>query len=176
MAEPPLRGIPDDKDFIQSLSHAIGFLAVQFGLFEFSLNGTIAIIHQTVGQPISSRGALPYTLKERLRYVRTAARRYSALEPYKDELLDLMALAKVLARTRNGVLHGYPADYDPATHTLTFLSAAPDKPDKSMHRTSMFVASAHDLADHGIRAERLATKMGKLCHRLIDEIVPEGGV
>ena len=167
-----LRGIPGDEQFIASLSQAIGFLAVQFGLFEFALNGTIAVIHQSLAQPISGRGELPYTLKERLRYVRTSAKRVSCLDPYKTELIRLMALAKILSKTRNGVLHGYPADYDPQTLRLIFVSAAPDKPDKSMHREARFVATMADLVDHGARAEGMFRDMNFVCMRLIDELVP----
>jgi hypothetical protein len=172
MAGRPLRGIPGDEEFIRNLSHAVGHLAVHFGLFEFSLNGTIAVIHQTVAQPVSSQGELPFPLKERLRYVRTAAKLSSALQPYRSELMDLMVLAKRLSKTRNGVLHGYPGDYDPPTRTFTFVSLGLDRPDKSMHRAEEFVVSFPDLIDHGARAEELAARMAALCHRLADEVAP----
>lgn len=165
------RGIPDDKDFVQSLSHAIGFLAVQFGLFEFSLNGTIAIIHHRLGQPISGRGQLPYMLKERLRYMRGAAARMTVLEPYRSELLTLMTTAKMLSKTRNGVLHGYPADYDEKTRLLMFINMAPGR-DKRMHQEARFIIPITELLDHGLRAEKLATQMGTLCSRLIREFAP----
>lgn len=82
-----------------------------------------------------------------------------------------MSTAKILSKTRNSVLHGYPADYDPATHALTFLSAVPDRPDNTMHRETRFVIQTEDLLDHGLRAERLATRMGNLAHRIMDELV-----
>lgn len=166
------RGIPGDKDFLMSLSQTMGFLAVNFGLFEFALNAVIATIHHWVAQPIKDRGELPYMLKERLRYVREAAGRYSALDPYKDELREIATEAKRLSKTRNGVFHGYPADYDAPTHILTFISMAPGKPDKWMHKESRFAITIEALLADGIAAEVLCKKTGMLGHRLIQEIAP----
>jgi hypothetical protein len=169
------RGIPGDKDFLISLSQAMGFLAVNFGLFEFSLNAVIATIHHWVAQPVKGRGQLLYMLKERLRYVREAAGRYSALDPYKNELREIAVEAKRLSKTRNGVFHGYPADYDEPTHTLTFISMAPGKVDKGMHKESRYVVTIEALLADGIAAEALVKKAGMLGHRLMEEIAPEDG-
>jgi hypothetical protein len=171
-----LRGIPGDKDFIMSLSHAMGFLAVNFGQFEFALNAAITIIHHLVGQPIKDNGHLPYMLKERLRYVREAAGRYSALDPYRRELREIAIEAKRLSKIRNGVLHAYPADYDADTRTLTFLGVAPDKEDRSMHRESRHVITVEKLLSEGIASEALGTKSIMLCHRLLKELTAEHGI
>ncbi len=166
------RGIPGDKDFLISLSQAMGFLAVNFGLFEFSLNATIATIHHWVAQPANGRGHLPYMLKERLRYVREAANRCDALDPYKVELREITTEAKRLSKTRNGVLHGYPADYDDPTHTLIFISIAPGKADKGMHKETRFAITIEALLADGIAAEALVKKTGMLARRLMEEVAP----
>jgi|GEM_PF-1072305 len=166
------RGIPGDRDFLMSLSQAMGYLAVNFGLFEFGLNSTIATIHHWVAQPVKDRGQLPYMLKERLRYVREAASRYSALDPYGDELREIAVEAKRLSKTRNGVFHGYPADYDALTHVLTFISMAPDKTDKATHKESRYSITLETLLADGIAAEALVKKTSMLCHRLMNEIAP----
>jgi hypothetical protein len=166
------RGIPGDKDFVASLSQAMGFLAVNFGLFEFALNAVIATIHHWVAQPVKGRGELPYMLKERLRYVRESAVRYSVLDSHKDELREIAAEAKRLSKTRNGVFHGYPADYDAPTRMLTFISTAPGKPDKRMHKESRFAITIEALLSDGLAAEVLCEKTGLLSHRLMQELAP----
>jgi len=165
-----LRGIPDDKEFLSQLAHSIGFLALQFGLFEFSLNGGITIIHEYVGQPIKDGGSLPYNLGDRLRYLNRAMKTFSPLAPFAEEGLFLVGLARLLVKTRNGVLHSYPADYEEATETLTFLSMRPDSPDNTMHRENRFIISLSALAQHGTKAEVLAGRMGDLSHRLFDAL------
>ena len=166
------RGIPEDKEFLVSLSQTMGFLAVNFGLFEFALNASIAAIHHWVAQPVKDRGRLPYMLKERLRYVRQAAGRYDALAPYKDELREIAIEAKRLSKTRNGVFHGYPADYDAPTHTLTFISIAPGSENKGMHKETQYAITIEALLADGIAAEALVKKTGLLGHRLVHEITP----
>lgn len=171
-----LRGIPSDKEFIMNLSSAMGFLVVNFGQFEFALNATITIIHQLIGQPKKDSGHLPYMLKERLRYVREAAVRYSALTSYKCELREIAIEAKRLSKIRNGVLHAYPGDYDADTHTLTFVGVAPDKEEPSLHRESRHVISIEKLIAEGIAAELLGTKTILLCHQLLNELTAEYGI
>lgn len=165
-----LRGIPSDKDFIASLSQAVGFLGVNFGLFEFALNAIIATIHQRIAQPIKGRGQLPYTLKERLRYVREAANHYSPLVTCQEELRHIASEAKRLSIIRNGVLHGSIADYDSPTHMLTFVGMIPSGTGKDMHQETRYALSIQALLAGGIDAEALCTKTNTFCLRLMKQI------
>ena len=168
----PLRGIPRDEEFTRNLSMSVGLLVVGFGIFEFSLNVTIAVVYHMVGKPKGCRDQIPLELKRRLRFLKDAAKQFPALAPFKGDIGRCTSIAKRLAHTRDGVIHGYPADYDDRTHTLTFLRISPEKPHNTIHKEDRLVITAQKLLEDGTAANDLGTEMGNLSQRILKAVMP----
>jgi hypothetical protein len=104
--------------------------------------------------------------------MKDAAKQFPALAPFKVDITRCMGIAKTLSATRDGVIHGYIADYDEPTQTLTFVRISPERPHNTYHKEDRLVITAQKLLADGAAAQHLGTDMGNLAQGLFKAFMP----
>jgi hypothetical protein len=168
-----LKGVPAGEqgiEFINNLSKALGYLVINWGLFEFSLTAVIATIyHEMGGKKIEPE--LPIKLSRNAKLIRKCAQKIPALAPYRDEIRWIAGEALRISPLRNDILHGYIASYEPEKRELlVFAKATPDQKTKTVHIGTLLRITAADLIGLGNDTLALSQKTADLGNRLMETV------
>lgn len=166
-----IRGVPigpEGTEFINNLSKILGYLVINWGLFEFGLASVISTIyHRMGGKKIEPE--IPIKLSRSAKLIRKCAKKIPALAPYLDEINWIAKEALRIAPKRNDLLHGYIASYErEKNHLLIFAKATPDQNTKTVHVGTLLRITAEDLVGLGNDALALSKRTAELSHRLLD--------
>lgn len=165
-------GIPNDPEFVDSLSKLLGFLVINAGLFEFGIASVIATVYHGMGGK-RIEPEIPIKLSRSITFLQKCGRQLLALEQHKTEIEWISQECRRLSPIRNDVLHGYISEYDEsADHLLTFAKATPDKKTKSIHIGTLRRITAAELVQAGRDMHDLSLRTAKLGHRLLEPFVP----
>jgi len=168
------KGIPDDKQFLDRLANALGYIAVNFGQLEFTRTAAISIIFHFIEGRDQVRKKLPYTFSGSTEFLCACADGLPALAPFADEIRSLMDESKRLAEKRNHVLHGFVSDYLKDTETLVFRKVDPMKSDKNMHAETVLRITFAELEELGEQSRELSARMISFTQRLLGAFAPRG--
>ncbi|HUW49430.1 MAG TPA: hypothetical protein VMV75_00280 [Sulfuricella sp.] len=94
-----------DNDELDSLFKAVGFIVVQWGQAEQSLDLAIAILYHELGGKACSK-RLPKMLGPKLEFLNKCLSQIPALDPYRDEGATLVANFRKLSDRRHDIIHG----------------------------------------------------------------------
>lgn len=153
----------------QSLCAAIGFVEVNWALFEQSIDSAALIIHQSLGGNKIDR-ELPRAYSGKSRFLRKAFNKITLLRPLENEATGILDRADKLSHTRHDLTHGV------VTHTearngrfdfskIDYVRSGHAYRDFSFHFAA-FPALAKDLLALGDATTRLGIKIAQIEERL----------
>lgn len=154
----------------QSLCAAIGFVEVNWALFEQSLDSAALIIYQSLGGNKIDRG-LPRAYSAKSKFLRKAFNKIILLRPLETEATGILDRADKLSRTRHDLTHGV------VTHTkarsgrfdfakIDYVRSGHDYRDFSFHFAA-FPALAKELLTLGTDTTLLGIKIFRIEQRLL---------
>lgn len=113
-----LPGVKTGSD-LETLFKAVGFVVVQWGFAEQSLDLTVAtIFHRFTGDPLLKRR--PQQLRAKTTFLRECLEQFAELAPFKSEGDALLTRFSDTAKTRNDLVHAAIADLLAQGGTFTF--------------------------------------------------------
>lgn len=158
----------DIRDF-QSLCTAIGFVEVNWALFEQSLDGIVLTAYRDFGGAALDK-ELPRAYSRKVKFLKKAFSKIAVLNPLKPEASEILRHSDELSKTRHDLTHGVVTHVQAVDGTYTF-----SKIDYVGHghayRDLVFDAKgfpklAEDLLRLGAKVTRLGLKVGEIERRL----------
>ena len=146
-------------DHFRDVCICIGQIVVPFAQIEASLDMAIATIYQNGGK--SHADELPRTLSRRIAYVRRCLKKMTALEPAREEGLEILTALYRESDIRNNVVHGYLYRFDDETGTAGFrlLDAFMDK---HLHTERVHSYTLAEMMESGDRLIKIGHRMNSL--------------
>jgi hypothetical protein len=117
----------DFSDFKQnneetSLFTAVGFVTVQWGHCEQSLEVLVNILHnQYGGKHLQRRTKIPKPLSEKIAFVKECSTQLSSLSPFRSELNALVYSFDSIKQTRHDLIHGALTDEPVVDGVFNFI-------------------------------------------------------
>lgn len=165
-----IKGIPTGEvgiEFINNLSKALGYLVINWGLFEFGLASVLSIVYNQMGGK-NIEPEIPIKLSRSAKFLRKCAQKIPALAPDREEINWISREALRIAPKRNDIIHGYIASYEPEKRDLLiFAKATPDKKTKTVHVGTLLRITAEDLLNLGNDTLALSQRAATLSQRLM---------
>jgi hypothetical protein len=94
----------ESKDF-QDLCACIGFVVVNWGLAEQSLDMIISVIYDQCGGSTITKDR-PWSLKLKIKFLRQAFKQFVALQPYVEQGNEILDSLIALSQKRHNLVHG----------------------------------------------------------------------
>lgn len=95
----------DDDDDFQSLCAAIGFVEVNWALFEQSLDFIVLTAYQDLGGTAIVK-ELPRSYSRKFDFLKKAFSKIAVLNPMKNEAMEILNRSKELSQSRHDLTHG----------------------------------------------------------------------
>jgi len=156
--------VADNQDDADALYRAIGFIVVQWGQAEQTLDMIVAMLYRELGgKRLAKR--LPKMLETKLSFSEACFSEISSLATFRSEADILIAEFRRLSQTRHDLIHGAVTSLTPKDNA--FLFAKLDIEDDLHHvrdvqlRAAHFPKLADDLVKLGRSAMSLAQKLLK---------------
>ncbi len=165
---PSSAGISYDEDALDALFKAVGFVVVQWGQAEQSLELATAMLYQNLGgMPHAKR--LPKMLETKLGFVERCLAKMPSLAHLRSEGLALIAAFRAVSVSRHQLIHGAIADLAATNGGYGFMKLDIEG-DKHVVREFRFEAAefpklAKDLVDLGGRAAAFSAKLWDLVQK-----------
>lgn len=158
----------DISDF-QSLCAAIGFIEVNWALFEQSLDYIVITAHRDLGGSAIER-KLPKTYSAKSEFLKKAFSKIVVLNPLKGEALEIFAKSDALSKKRNDLTHGVVTDVEVKDGVYNFSKIDYVGSDHSyrdfVFNPNDFPCLAQELTELGSLVTRLGIKVNELEERL----------
>lgn len=161
-------GIAYDDDELDALFKAVGFVVVQWGQAEQSLELITAILYQNLGgKPLAKR--LPKMLETKLEFVEKCLTKMPSLAHMRGEGLALVADFRALSAKRHDLIHGAIADVAATDGGFAFMKLDIEG-DKHVVREFRFEGTefpklTKELIDLGARAATFGRKLWELVRK-----------
>lgn len=153
-----------EHEDMDALFRAIGFIVVQWGQAEQSLDLLVAALFQECGgKRLTKKNRMPFMLAPKLEFVRKCVTQLPKLAPFRDEGLSLVSVFETLSKKRHDLIHGAVASLSPVDNAFPFLKL--DVKDNVHHvreirlEASEFPVLTKDLVRLGADAGSLARKV-----------------
>lgn len=155
----------DEPDDFQSLCAAIGFVEVNWALFEQSLDFIVLTAHQDLGGNTIEK-QLPRSYSRKVEFLKKAFSKIALLSPLKKEATEILSRGDHISKTRHDLMHGVVThieavdgrytfskiDYVGQNHTYRDFVFSPED----------FPALAEDLLRLGAQTTRLGVKVDEI--------------
>jgi hypothetical protein len=154
-----------DDDELDALFKAVGFVVVQWGQAEQSLELATAILYQNLGgRPLAKR--LPKMLETKLDFIEKCLSKMPSLAHLRAEGQSLVHDFRALSAKRHDLIHGAIAEVSATDGGFAFMKLD-IQDDKHVVREFRFEAAefpklTKDLIDLGARATTFARKLWEL--------------
>lgn len=155
-------GTKYDDEELDALFKAVGFVVVQWGQAEQSLEMIVAILYQNLGgKPLTNR--IPVLLTPKLEFIRKCLTTIPTLHHFKPEGEALMDAFKRLSEKRHDLIHGAIASLSLDNGGFSFVKL--DVKDgfhvarELRFESAEFPKLTKDLIDLGAAATALARKL-----------------
>lgn len=157
-----------DDDEVDALFKAVGFVVVQWGQAEQSLELATAILYQNLGGKLLAR-RLPKMLETKLEFIEKCMTKIPSLGHVRAEGLALVADFRALSARRHDLIHGAIADVSATEGGFPFMKLD-IQGDKQVVREFRFEGAefpklTKDLIDLGGRATTFARKLWELVQK-----------
>ncbi|MCA3171424.1 MAG: hypothetical protein ING25_00005 [Burkholderiales bacterium] len=159
----------DDSAEFQSLCAAIGFVEINWALFEQSLDCIVLSAHRDLGGSAIDKN-LPRSYSSKAKFLRKAFSKVEALNPLKEEAEEVLSHSDELSTKRHDLMHGVVTHVKAVDGCYTFSKIDYVGQDHSYRE---FVFSPEDfptLADCllslGAQTTRLGVKVDEIAQRL----------
>jgi hypothetical protein len=159
----------DDVDDFQSLCAAIGFVEVNWALFEQSLDFIVITAFQDLGGSALDK-ELPRSYSRKAKFLRKAFSKVAVLNPLKAEATEILSRSDELSTKRHDLMHGVVTHVEAIDGCYNF-----SKIDYVGHGHSYrdfvfnpedFPKLAEDLLRLGAETTRLGLKVDEIQQRL----------
>lgn len=159
----------DDADDFQSLCAAIGFVEVNWALFEQSLDFIVLTAYRDLGGAVLEK-ELPRSYSRKVKFLKKAFSRVPYLNPLKGEAIEILNRGDELSKTRHDLMHGVVTHVNAVDGRYTF-----SKLDYVGHGHGYrdfvfspedFPGLANDLLHLGAQTTRLGVKVDEIEQRL----------
>ena len=164
-------GVPVEYKDMDALFRAIGFVVVQWGQAEQSLDLLVAALFQECGgKRLAKKNRMPVMLAPKLEFVRKCISQLPKLAPFNEEGLALVGSFDRLSQKRHDLIHGAVASLSPVDDAFSFVKL--DVKDNFHHarevrlEASEFPVLTKDLVRLGADATALARKVWDQCVKL----------
>lgn len=161
-------GISYDDDELDSLFKAVGFVVVQWGQAEQSLELATAILYQNLGgKPLAKR--LPKMLETKLEFIEKCLAKIPSLAHVRVEGQALIADFRTLSAQRHNLIHGAIASVNAIDGGFAFMKLDIEG-DKHVVREFRFEGTefpklTKDLINLGARATKFARKLWEMVRK-----------
>jgi hypothetical protein len=151
---------------VLSLYQAIGFIVIQWGQAEQSLDLLVAAIYRGHGgRPFAKKRQIPRALTDKLKFIRKCFRNIDALAPYRSEGNALLSELQRLSPIRNDLIHGAITKLESVNDGFEFAKLDIEGEIHVLRdfrfESSTFPDLAKDLVCLGNRAALLANKISE---------------
>jgi hypothetical protein len=160
-------GLPNieyEDEELEALYKSVGFIVVQWGLAEQSLDLIVAtIFHELEGKRLAKNNRLPIALTTKLDFISKCLSQLPKLASFKVEGTALLQNFSTLGQRRNDLVHGAIASLSPVDGAFVF-NKLDTKPDFHYVRevrleASEFPAFTKSLIDLGAKTTSFANKI-----------------
>ncbi|MCF6255035.1 MAG: hypothetical protein L3J98_09890 [Gammaproteobacteria bacterium] len=160
-----LPGVKQDSD-IESLFKSVGFIVVQWGHCEQSLELLVNTLHrQFSGSKLPKRKKMPRQLSSKLDFVKECALGIPELSPFQDELERLVHDFEDIKQTRHDLIHGAITDDPVMDGVFTFIRL---QADSDIHEVKHFQYDLHDFPRISKILLRLGADSPKVARRIFE--------
>lgn len=155
----------DDADDFQALCAAIGFVEVNWALFEQSLDCIVLTAYRDLGGNAIQKD-LPRSYSSKVKFLKKAFSKVAVLNPLKVEATEILNRSDELSKTRHDLMHGVVMHVEAVDGRYTF-----SKIDYVGHshsyrdfafRPEDFPSLAEDLLRLGAETTRLGIKIDEI--------------
>ncbi|CAG1771874.1 hypothetical protein BAC2_02026 [uncultured bacterium] len=164
-------GVPAEHKDMDALFRAIGFVVVQWGQAEQSLDLLVAALFQECGgKRLARKNRIPVMLAPKLEFVSKCVSQLPKLAPFNEEGLALVGSFERLSQKRHDLIHGAVASLSPVDEAFSFVKL--DVKDNFHHarevrlEASEFPVLTKELVRLGADATTLARKVWDQCVKL----------
>jgi hypothetical protein len=163
-------GIEYNDEDMDTLFRAVGFIVVQWGQAEQSLDLIVAgIFHEYGGKRLARKNRMPVMLKTKLEFVSKCLSQIPTLSQFTDEGDLLVSKFEHLSQRRHDFVHGAVASLSPIDGAFVFIKfdVAPELHVAREVRldASEFPALTKELVVLGGNAVALARKIWDHCEK-----------
>ena len=155
-------GTSYDNDELDALFKAVGFVVVQWGQAEQSLDIITAILYQQLGGKQFAK-RVPKMLTTKLEFLSKCLSQTSALAPFQAEGDSLVENFRKLGDSRHDLIHGAIASVSPQNGAFMFAKLDIENDVHVMREfrfdSEDFPALTNDLIDLGAKATALARRL-----------------
>jgi hypothetical protein len=163
--------VPAEYKDMDALFRAVGFVVVQWGQAEQSLDLLVASLFQECGGKRLAKGnRMPVMLTPKLEFVRKCVSQLPKLTPFAEEGLALVGAFDRLSQMRHDLIHGAVASLSPVDDAFPFVKL--DVKDNFHHAREVRLEASEvpiltkDLIRLGADATALARKVWDQCVKL----------
>ncbi len=161
--------IPNEISDFQSLCTVIGFVEVNWALFEQSLDCIVLTVHRDLGGSAIEKRP-PKVYKAKSAFLKKAFNKVIVLNPLKSEANALLDKSDVLAARRNDLTHGVVTHTEIKDGVYNFSKIDYIGPDHCYRDFTFdpndFPTLAQELLDLGGEVTRLGLKVNEIEQRL----------
>lgn len=151
---------------IESLYKTIGFIVVQWGHCEQSLESLVKTLYQDyAGDNLQKHKSRPLMLNEKLKFIKKCIRDLPLLEQFKIEIQALIEDFEYLSKIRNDLMHGAIADFNHDNYAYSFINLERPLNNNDYEYFNYDLKAFPDLA---IRLQHLAKHTPNLARRVFD--------
>lgn len=164
-------GVPAEYEDMDALFLAIGFIVVQWGQAEQSLDLLVAALFQECGgKRLARKSRMPVMLGPKLDFVRKCLTQLPKLTSFNEEGLALVVAFDRLSQKRHDLIHGAVTSLSPVDDAFSFVKL--DVKDNFHHarevrlEASEFPVLTKDLVRLGADATAFARKVWDQCTKV----------
>lgn len=161
----------DVSDF-QSLCTVIGFVEINWALFEQSLDCIVLTVHRDLGGGAVERKP-PKNYSTKSEFLRKAFSKVVALNPLKGEAIEILNKSDALSKKRNDLTHGVVTHVEVTNGAFNFSKIDYVGSEHSyrdfVFNPTDFPSLAQELLDLGALVTRLGIKVNEIEQRLSNQ-------
>jgi hypothetical protein len=114
--------VPAEHEDMDALFRAIGFIVVQWGQAEQSLDLLVAALFQECGgKRLAKKNRMPFMLAPKLEFVRDCVTQLPKLASFREEGIALVSSFENLSEKRHDLIHGAVSSLSPVDNAFPFL-------------------------------------------------------
>lgn len=106
------------RDALAALYAPVGQLVISWGMIDVAISNTVSSVFMAGGRHKESQ--IPRQMNRKQKFLRRCFRQIEALHGFAEEGLHLLQEIDKLKPYREGVAHGYPAQFDRETGAYSF--------------------------------------------------------
>lgn len=159
--------IPLDK--MEALYRPIGVIVIAWSMIDVATANVVSVVYRSGGH--AKEKQVPRQMKRKVIFLRRCFRQIDGLSNFAQEGLALLADIQKLKAYREGIAHGYPAQYDPDTGRYNFYSLEIEDdagPGNATHRLVGRYIDIPHLIKAGAQSTALARKVAPFMSRIVD--------